>query len=60
MVMIVRCRRLLPAMAALYLACLPTDSECIDICTIWSVLEGTVATSAGVPVPEADVELRLM
>ena len=58
--MIARWRTLLPAGAFLYLACSPTDPGCVDICTIWSVLEGTVATSAGVPVPEADVELRLM
>lgn len=58
--MIARWRRLLTAGALLYLACSPTDPGCVDICTIWSVLEGTVATSAGVPVPEADVELRLM
>jgi hypothetical protein len=44
----------------MYLACSPTDPGCVDICTIWSVVEGTVATSAGVPVSEADVELRLM
>lgn len=56
--MIVRCRNLLPAMAALFPAC--TDSGCIDICSIWSDLEGTVATSGGAPVPDADVQLRLM
>jgi hypothetical protein len=58
--MIARWRTLLPAGALLYLACSPTDPGCVDICTIWSVVEGTVATSAGVPVSEADVELRFM
>ena len=53
-------RRCLPAAVSLLLACSPTDTECIDICSIWSVVEGTVTTSSGSPVSEASVELHLM
>ena len=53
-------RRCLPAAVSLFLACSPTDIECIDICSIWSVVEGAVTASNGSPVSEALVELHLM
>lgn len=53
-------QKCLPAAASLLLACSPTDTACGDICSIWSVVEGTVTISDGSPVPGAQVELQLM
>ena len=37
-----------------------TEPGCEDICSIWSLVRGTVATSSGGVVADAQVELRLM
>ncbi len=42
------------------IGCSPTEPGCRDICAIWSLVRGTIATSAGGVVADAQVELRLM
>ena len=58
--LITRFRMAVPAAGLLCAACSPTDSDCTDICAIWSVVEGNVVTTAGVPIREAVVAIRLM
>jgi hypothetical protein len=54
---------LIAAAASAYISgCSLTDppGACSDICSIWTIVEGTVTTAAEGPVPEAEVRLRLM
>lgn len=49
-----------PAAIAAVLACTPTEPRCLDICSVWTRVQGTVFSPSEEPVPGAEVQLRLM
>jgi hypothetical protein len=53
-------RCILVVTLALVLGCNITEPDCVDICSVWLQVEGTVVDELGQPVDQVEVQFRYM